>query len=127
MLTLGDNAYDYGTPAEFANCFHPTWGAFKDRIRPTIGNHDYYTAGAEGYFGYFGAQAGPDRRGYYSFDYGGWHFISLNSVLDVAPQSVQYRWLVADLAQSKDSLCTIALWHYPAVQLGCDSTAASRR
>ena len=87
VLTLGDNAYDNGTPAEFANCFHPTWGAFKDRIRPSPGNHEYDTAGAEGYFGYFGAQAGPDRRGYYSFDYGGWHFISLNSVVDVSAES----------------------------------------
>jgi len=118
VLTAGDNTYDYGTPAEYANCFNPTWGAFKNRIFPTIGNHEYYTAGAEGYFGYFGAQAGPGRRGYYSFDYAGWHFISLNSVLDVAPQSLQYQWLVADLAQSKDSLCTIALWHYPLFNSG---------
>jgi len=118
VLTAGDNTYDYGTPAEFANCFHPTWGAFKDRIFPTIGNHEYYTLGAEGYFGYFGAQAGPDRRGYYSFDYGGWHFISLNSVLDIAPQSEQYLWLKSDLAKSKDSLCTIALMHYPAFNSG---------
>jgi len=118
VLTAGDNTYDYGAPAEFANCFHPTWGAFKDRIFPTIGNHEYYTIGAEGYFDYFGAQAGPDRRGYYSFDYAGWHFISLNSILDVTPQSEQYLWLTSDLAKSKDSLCTIALWHYPAFNSG---------
>ena len=48
VLTLGDHAYDSGRPAEFANCFDPTWGAFKDRIRPTPGNHDYYTPGAKG-------------------------------------------------------------------------------
>jgi len=118
VLTLGDHAYETGTPAEFANCFAPTWGAFKDRIRPSPGNHDYYTVGAGGYFGYFGAQAGPDRRGYYSFDYGGWHFISLNSLVDVSLQSEQYLWLTADLAKSRDSLCTIAYWHYPAFNSG---------
>ena len=99
VLTLGDHAYDNGTPAEFANCFHPTWGAFKDRIRPSPGNHDYNTPGAVGYFDYFGAQAGPDRRGYYSFDHGGWHFISLNTLVDVTAQSEQYAWLKADLAR----------------------------
>jgi hypothetical protein len=118
VLTLGDHAYENGTPAEFADCFNPTWGAFKARIHPSPGNHDYNTAGAEGYFGYFGAQAGPDRLGYYSFDYGGWHFISLNSLVDVSAASEQYRWLKADLAQSGDSLCTIAYWHFPAFNSG---------
>jgi hypothetical protein len=117
VLTLGDHAYDNGTPAEFANCFEPTWGAFKDRIRPSPGNHDYNTPGAEGYFGYFGALAGADRRGYYSFDYGGWHFIALNSLVDVSAQSAQYLWLKSDLASSS-SLCTIAYWHYPAFNSG---------
>jgi len=118
VLTLGDNAYWTGTPTEFASCFHPTWGAFKDRIHPAPGNHDYYTSGAEGYFSYFGAQAGPDRRGYYSFDYGGWHFISLNSEVDTSPQSAQYLWLTADLAASRDTLCTIAVLHTPLFSSG---------
>jgi hypothetical protein len=118
VLSAGDNAYDYGSPYEYATCFDPTWGPFKDRMLPTIGNHDYYTSGAEGYFGYFGARAGPDRRGYYSFDYGGWHFISLNSMANVSPQSEQYLWLKADLEKSSDSLCTVALVHYPAFNSG---------
>jgi hypothetical protein len=120
VLALGDMAYESGTPAEFAHCFHPTWGAFKDRIRPVPGNHDYYTPGAAGYYSYFGAQAGPDRRGYYSFDHGGWHFISLNGVADISPSSEQYRWLLSDLANSKDTLCTIALLHYPAFNSGAN-------
>lgn len=119
VLTLGDHAYENGTPEEFANCFHPTWGAFKDKIRPTPGNHDYYTPNGDGYFAYFGAQAGPGRRGYYSFDLGGWHFISLDSVVeDTSAASEQYRWLVADLASSRDTLCTVAFWHYPLFNSG---------
>jgi hypothetical protein len=118
VLTLGDHAYENGTPAEFANCFDPTWGAFKDRIRPSPGNHDYNIPGGEGYFAYFGAQAGPDRRGYYSFDYGGWHFISLDSLADVSARSEQYLWLKSDLANSSGSLCTIAYWHFPAFNSG---------
>src|SRR3954471_19143218 len=26
VLTLGDNAYESGTPEEFAKCYAPTWG-----------------------------------------------------------------------------------------------------
>lgn len=118
LLTLGDHAYDLGSPQEYANCFAPTWGKVKDRIRPTPGNHDYYTAGAQGYFDFFGVQAGPERRGYYSFDYGGWHFISLNSLIDVSEGSEQHRWLLADLAASREALCTVAYWHYPAFNSG---------
>jgi 3',5'-cyclic AMP phosphodiesterase CpdA len=120
VLTAGDNAYESGSPTEFASCFHPTWGAFKDRIYPTPGNHDYYTPYAEGYYNYFGARAGPNRRGYYSFDVGGWHIISLNSVVDITPESEQHRWLVADLAKSRDSLCTLAVMHYPAFNSGAN-------
>jgi len=112
VLTLGDTTYPVGAPAEFTNCFQPTWGAFKARIRPVPGNHEYMTPGAAGYFGYFGAQAGPDQRGYYSFDLNGWHFIALNSSVDASPGSPQYQWLAADLASST-ALCTIAYWHYP--------------
>jgi hypothetical protein len=114
VLTLGDTTYPVGALSEFLNCFEPTWGAFKSRIRPVPGNHEYMTPGAEGYFTYFGAQAGPsDRRGYYSYDYAGWHFIALNSNVDAAVGSAQYNWLVADLAASKSVACTIAYWHYP--------------
>jgi hypothetical protein len=118
VLTVGDNTYDFGTPAEFANCFEPTWGAFKDRIYPTIGNHEYNTGNGGAYFDYFGARAGPDRRGYYSFDRGGWHFISLNSLASFAAGSEQAAWLLADLAQSRDTACTIALLHFPPFNSG---------
>ena len=118
VLTLGDNTYPVGAPAEFANCFQSTWGRFRDRIRPSPGNHDYMTTGASAYFDYFGAAAGPDRRGYYSFDVGGWHFISLNSNVDAGVGSAQYTWLQADLAASANVLCTLAYWHHPVFTSG---------
>ena len=126
-FTLGDLAYDSGTHAEFADCFDPTWGAFKDRLRPVPGNHEYRTPGAAGYFDYFGAQAGPDRRGYYSFDYGGWHFIALNSEVDVSVQSPQYLWLKADLAQVQPEPVHDRLLASPRVHLGRARTAARWR
>jgi acid phosphatase type 7 len=112
VLTLGDNAYAEGTPAEFAGCFDPTWGVEKTRLRPSPGNHDYLTPDAAGYFGYFGSAAGPPGRGYYSFDVGDWHIISLNSNIDASAGSAQELWLRADLAATSRR-CKLAYWHHP--------------
>ena len=61
-FTLGDNAYDSGTRREFDRCYHPAWGSFKSRTRPSVGNHEYKTTDAAGYFGYFGSRAGTRRK-----------------------------------------------------------------
>jgi 3',5'-cyclic AMP phosphodiesterase CpdA len=113
VLTLGDNTYPVGAPREFTGCFHETWGRFGERLRPAPGNHEYMTPGAAGYYDYFGERAGPDRRGWYSFDIGDWHIISLNSMADATPGSPQYEWLVADLAAHAGALCTLAVFHHP--------------
>ena len=63
IAALGDTVYESGTPAEYANCYEPTWGRHKARTRPAVGNHEYGTPGASGYFGYFGAAAGRARAG----------------------------------------------------------------
>ena len=81
VFTLGDNVQGQGTRSEFRNCYHPTWGKYKKRTRPTAGNHDYNTEGAIPYFDYFGWRAEP-RRGYYAYDRGSWHIVALNSNCD---------------------------------------------
>jgi calcineurin-like phosphoesterase family protein len=118
VLTLGDNAYYEGTAAEFAACYAPTWGRFRSRTNPSPGNHDYQTAAAAGYFDYFGDRAGPDRRGYYSFDVGAWHLISLNSNIPATPGSAQDLWLRTDLSANLDKRCVLAYWHHPVFSSG---------
>lgn len=118
VITLGDNAYEHGTDAEFRECYAPTWGRFKDRTRPIPGNHEYYTPGAEGYFDYFGKRAaGEQGRGYYSYDLGAWHVVALNSNCEQAggcsSDSPQVRWLEADLADNSGRACTLAYMHFP--------------
>ena len=112
VFAAGDNAYEDGTPAEYANCYGPTWGRFKARTRPVPGNHDYNTPGAAGYFGYFGAAAGDPAKGYYSYDLGAWHIIALNSNIAMDVGSAQEQWLRADLA-AHPTVCTLAYWHHP--------------
>ena len=126
IATLGDNVYPDGTAEEFASCYEPSWGRHKHRTRPSPGNHDYHTPAARGYFGYFGRRAGPTSRGYYSYDLGSWHVISLNSELEGGARSVQERWLRADLARNR-ARCTLAYWHRPRFSSGSHGSDGSVR
>ena len=79
---LGDTQYNAGTTSEYQGSYDPTWGRVKNITHPAVGNHEYLTAGAAGYFQYFGAAAGDPSTGSYSFDIGSWHLIALNSNCD---------------------------------------------
>jgi hypothetical protein len=111
VYNLGDDAYNSGTTSEFA-CYNATWGRHKARTKPSPGNHEYNTSGAKGYYTYFGAAAGDPTKGYYSFDYGAWHIISLNSNISRSVGSAQDTWLAADLAAHPNQ-CKLAYWHHP--------------
>jgi 3',5'-cyclic AMP phosphodiesterase CpdA len=117
VFTAGDNAYFQGTEAQFRQCYDPTWGRHKARTRPAPGNHEYETAGAAPYFAYFGMNAGPPGRGYYSFTVGSWHVISLNSNVNATDGSPQMQWLLQDLADNP-ARCTAAIWHHPLFSSG---------
>ena len=113
LLLLGDLVYDSGTLQEYRNCYEPTYGKFMAQSYPAPGNHDYGVPGGADYYGYFGARAGPAQRGWYSFDLGSWHIVSLNSNADMAQGSAQEAWLRADLAAHRNVKCTLAYWHHP--------------
>ncbi len=121
VLALGDLQYERGGLAEFQNFYDASWGAFKSITHPAVGNHEYLTSKAAGYFTYFGARAGDPTKGYYSYDVGSWHLISLNSncspVGGCGVGSPQEKWLRADLAAHRNA-CTIAYWHHPRFSSG---------
>lgn len=112
VFTTGDNAYSSGTASQFARCYGPGWGRQRARTRPSPGNHDYRTSAGAPYYQYFGAQAGEPGLGYYSYDLGAWHVISLNSNIRMRAGSAQERWLRADLAATQ-AKCVLAYWHQP--------------
>lgn len=121
VLLLGDLQYDDGSLATYQSAFAPTWGTFGDKLHPAPGNHEYNTAGASGYYDYFGAQAGERGKGYYSFDLGKWHIVALNSncsaVGGCGESSPQGQWLKSDLTANQ-AACTLAFWHHPAFSSG---------
>lgn len=123
VFAAGDLVYDKGSFEEFQNCYEPTWGKFKNRTKPAPGNHEYKGSAATGYFEYWGEKAGDPRKGYYSYDLGGWHIVVLNTNCRVkalggcgagSPQEV---WLRQDLAEHADA-CIIAYGHHPLFSSG---------
>jgi acid phosphatase type 7 len=121
VFTIGDNAYSSGTATQFKNCYDPTWGRHKARTKPAPGNHEYLTAGASGYFGYFGVAAGDPSKGYYSYNFGDWHIVSLNSMCEkvggCGATSPMVTWLKQDLAANPRK-CTLAYFHHPLFSSG---------
>lgn len=117
---------------------------YKDRTRPSIGNHEYGPPpgcgpdscptyrGVGGYFDYFGSsagprptrspQSGPSAHGYYSWNIGAWHVVVLNSMCyavgGCGAGSPQERWLRQDLAANQDKKCVLAYWHHPRFSSG---------
>jgi acid phosphatase type 7 len=121
VFTLGDNVYESGSSSEFRRCYAPGWGRQLDRTKPVPGNHDYETAGAAGYFGYFGAAAGDPATGWYAYDVGAWRVYVLNSncalIGGCDTGSPQERWLRHDLAANPRA-CVVAMWHHPRFSSG---------
>src|SRR2546428_6535705 len=98
VFVTGDNVGSPGDSATYANCYNPTWGRHKTRTFPVPGDAEYATAGAAGYYGYFGAAAGDPTKGYYSYDLGAWHVLALDSRTPLAAGSAQALWAHAGLA-----------------------------
>jgi len=116
IFTAADNAYESGTAGQYESCYRPSWGQFKERTRPAIGNHEYVTPNGAGYFEYFGGAAGPIGKAYYSYALNGWRVFVLNSNCDevggCSTGSPQERWLRAEMVKYR-TLCSLAIWHHP--------------
>src|SRR5437667_158155 len=89
VITMGDHQYPDGCLDAFNANYQNSWGAFKSRTRPAIGNHDSHdtacSVDGNGYFDYFngvgsgtcdyGCRAGRRGEGWYSYNLGDRHFI----------------------------------------------------
>jgi acid phosphatase type 7 len=119
VFTVGDNVYQSGTAEEYTDCYGPSWGRFKKRTYPALGNHEYGTPGAKPTFAYFVGRMGLNN-GYYSYTLGNWLVVVLNSNIDARQkESYQSQWLEAEIAayQAKKlgQSCILAYWHHPLV------------
>ena len=122
VLALGDIQYEKGAYTDFLAAWATSWGRLGNKVHPAVGNHEYLTSGASGYFDFFDGPdastgpAGERGKGYYSFDLGAWHLIALNSncakVDGCWRGSAQEQWLRADLA-AHPTACSLIFLHHP--------------
>lgn len=126
VLVLGDNQYVDGSLARYQQSYAASWGqgALLALTRPAVGNHEYLTPGAAGYFAYFASGAAHDPAaplGWYAFDLGGWRLLALNSNCEAVggcgQGSPQEAWLQNELA-AHPNRCTLAYWHHPRFSSG---------
>ena len=125
VLTVGDDNYPSGAAdtidAHIGQYYHDfifpytgTYGpgALENRFFPTLGNHDWYTAGAKPYLDYFKL---PGNGRYYDFTRGPVHFFALDSDENepdgVGSRTLQAAWLKQALAAST-SLWNIVYFHH---------------
>ena len=118
FLAVGDIQHTLGGPPDYAAFYGRYFGSLKSITDPTPGDVDWVPS-PDAYFSYFGSAAAPPN-GYYSFDLGTWHIISLNSrdCFDADgcdASSPQFEWLRGDLATHSNSLypCTLAFFNDP--------------
>lgn len=115
VLLVGDTCNGKTTPLEkYKEVLGGTYDRFQKLIFPCPGNHDGYSKPAfSAYQAFWGERAHAPAM-YYSFDLGGWHIISLDSVNfhDKKGSDQQLAWLKKDLAANKQKP-VIAYWHYP--------------
>ncbi len=97
VITTGDNVYPTGTLERLRECFEPSWGRFRQRIRPAMGNHD----DESGFLSYFGVPSS-----WYHFEAGEWTVVVLDSTRDAAEQGAYLR----SVAHGR---CSMAIWHHP--------------
>jgi tartrate-resistant acid phosphatase type 5 len=125
VITVGDNNYPLGAASTidahigqyYQDFIFPYTGAYgpgasENRFFPTLGNHEWYTAGAKPYLDYFNL---PGNERYYDLVRGPVHFFALDSDEaepdGVGSKSIQAAWLQQGLAAST-SPWNIVYFHY---------------
>ncbi len=144
VLVLGDLAYPTGKKEDF-DCFHASWGRFKDLMLPVPGNHEYKATNPNGkpYFDYFKDKSlvteNGEMTGYYAVNFpdddGPWRLIGLNAYVGgtaeglkedkkrSAARKAQLDWLETKLDininnGANKQPCVLAFWHPPIFSSG---------
>jgi hypothetical protein len=156
VLTLGDHQYNENTLAEYNAVYGLTWGRFKYADYPAIGNHEIITETqatdllpkAHDYCAFYNTDGknhahckvdsagvlSARNAGYYSFNLGSWHIISLNTDCETVrvtgksngcntTSAPEYQWLQQDLAANQTK-CTLAYAHHPFVGSGAHAASS---
>jgi hypothetical protein len=137
VLTLGDQQYDANSDSEYAGRWNngSSWGKLNAKTLCGLGNHEYLTSLAAGFFHnasnqLCGSISGYNvSRPYYAFDIGSWRVYSLNDECSQMQAtgggscSTEAAWLANDMTAHPHA-CALAYWHEPFRSSGEHGNAA---
>ena len=116
LVHTGDVSH-LSKPEEFGSAREIFQELHVDRLHTIPGEHDAIDDGINGYLKYFDHDG--RKRGWYSFDQGGVHFIGLTNVMNfkmgklAALGDEQLAWMKSDLAGVSHSTPVVVLAHIP--------------
>lgn len=117
VMALGDLQYQTGAYPDFLGSYAKSWGRLKAITWPVVGNHEYMTAGATGYYRYWaGVTTSP---GWYRKSLNGWQIFVLNGNCDKVSCAAQQTWLRNQL-NAHPSRCSIIATHQPRFSSGSE-------
>ena len=130
FLYLGD-VYQNGRSMEFNNWYGAPgipgeYGQFYSISDPAIGNHEYVGSDISGYKWYWN-----NVPHYYSYNAGGWHFVSLDNISKFIGSTTsngnyvaETKWLTKDL-NINNQPCTLVYYHEPLFNVGSEGSATN--
>jgi hypothetical protein len=116
VIALGDLQYQKGSYRAFKRSYAKSWGKLLPITWPVVGNHEYYTSGARGYFRYFATRQ-PGPPGWYRRELNGWQLYFLNSNCSKVDCAAQRAWLTAEMDAHKSD-CSLIAMHAPRFSSG---------
>ena len=116
VLGLGDMQYPKASLADLRASYDKSWGRLLARTRPAVGNHEYQTPGASGYYSYFKGRQ-PGAPGYYRVNVAGWKVSVLNSNCTKVDCAKQATWLDQRM-KAYPAKCSIVTMHHPRYSSG---------
>lgn len=124
VLGLGGLQGPSGSLADYRQSYDPAMGSgpgLYARTLPVPGDEDYLTAGAAGYFDYWGDRAGVRSGGYHATDLGAWTVVGANSscgqIGGCSPTQAQGLFLTSEL-KDPATRCEVVFANRPAVSDG---------
>jgi hypothetical protein len=116
VIALGDEQYQKGSYYGFTHSYAKSWGRLRSITYPVVGNHEYYTTGARGYFRYFRYRQ-PGSPGWYRRSLNGWQLYFLNSNCGKVNCAAERAWLERAMT-AHPSTCSLIAMHHPRFSSG---------
>jgi hypothetical protein len=117
VIALGDEQYQKGRYRGFTHSYATSWGKLLPITWPVVGNHEYETSGARGYFRYFAGQQ-PGPPGWYVRELNGWRLYFLNSNCSEVDCNAERAWLTAEMGKDPAQGCSLIAMHHPRFSSG---------